>query len=120
MFFGTQHLHFTGIGGIGMSGIAEVLLNLGYTRHVEFRAETLRLLCNRIAIRHLQVDLPVRRRCRITKRRRKNSSNELVVIEKMIVVVCWVFVFFLDAPSKKLLVETAGGFLIGRAKVGDA
>src|SRR6266480_1900136 len=30
MFFGTQHLHFTGIGGIGMSGIAEVLLNLGY------------------------------------------------------------------------------------------
>src|ERR1043166_8882552 len=31
MFFGTQHLHFAGIGGIGMSGIAEVLLNLGYT-----------------------------------------------------------------------------------------
>ena len=32
MFFNKQHLHFTGIGGIGMSGIAEVLLNLGYTR----------------------------------------------------------------------------------------
>lgn len=31
MFFTKQHLHFTGIGGIGMSGIAEVLLNLGYT-----------------------------------------------------------------------------------------
>jgi len=30
MFFKTQHFHFTGIGGIGMSGIAEVLLNLGY------------------------------------------------------------------------------------------
>ena len=30
MFFRTQHFHFTGIGGIGMSGIAEVLLNLGY------------------------------------------------------------------------------------------
>src|SRR4249919_232246 len=30
MFFGVQHLHFAGIGGIGMSGIAEVLLNLGY------------------------------------------------------------------------------------------
>src|SRR5450755_426752 len=30
MFFKKQHLHFTGIGGIGMSGIAEVLLNLGY------------------------------------------------------------------------------------------
>src|SRR6266849_4175983 len=31
MFFGAHHFHFTGIGGIGMSGIAEVLLNLGYT-----------------------------------------------------------------------------------------
>src|SRR4051812_44627708 len=30
MFFRPQHLHFTGIGGIWMSGIAEVLLNLGY------------------------------------------------------------------------------------------
>src|SRR5260370_41576021 len=30
MFFKPQHLHFVGIGGIGMSGIAEVLLNLGY------------------------------------------------------------------------------------------
>jgi UDP-N-acetylmuramate--alanine ligase len=30
MFFRIQHLHFVGIGGIGMSGIAEVLLNLGY------------------------------------------------------------------------------------------
>ncbi|MCP5112575.1 MAG: UDP-N-acetylmuramate--L-alanine ligase [bacterium] len=30
MFFRPQHLHFIGIGGIGMSGIAEVLLNLGY------------------------------------------------------------------------------------------
>jgi UDP-N-acetylmuramate--alanine ligase len=26
-----QHIHFVGIGGIGMSGIAEVLLNLGYS-----------------------------------------------------------------------------------------
>ena len=31
MRFGrTQHIHFVGIGGIGMSGIAELLLNLGY------------------------------------------------------------------------------------------
>ena len=28
---GTRRVHFTGIGGIGMSGIAEVLLNLGFT-----------------------------------------------------------------------------------------
>lgn len=30
MFFKPQHVHFIGIGGIGMSGIAEVLLTLGY------------------------------------------------------------------------------------------
>jgi UDP-N-acetylmuramate--alanine ligase len=30
MFKKYQHLHFVGIGGIGMSGIAEVLVNLGY------------------------------------------------------------------------------------------
>ena len=26
-----KHIHFVGIGGSGMSGIAEILLNLGYT-----------------------------------------------------------------------------------------
>jgi len=26
-----RHIHFIGVGGSGMSGIAEVLLNLGYT-----------------------------------------------------------------------------------------
>jgi UDP-N-acetylmuramate--alanine ligase len=26
-----KHIHFVGIGGAGMSGIAEVLFNLGYT-----------------------------------------------------------------------------------------
>lgn len=30
MFAKIQHIHFVGIGGIGMSGIAEVLLNLGF------------------------------------------------------------------------------------------
>lgn len=30
MFNKYRHIHFVGIGGIGMSGIAEVLLNLGY------------------------------------------------------------------------------------------
>jgi UDP-N-acetylmuramate--alanine ligase len=30
MFKRIKHIHFVGIGGIGMSGIAEVLLNLGY------------------------------------------------------------------------------------------
>lgn len=31
MFFRPQHVHFVGIGGIGMSGLAEVLLNFGFT-----------------------------------------------------------------------------------------
>lgn len=31
MFFKPQHVHFTGIGGIGMSGLAEVLLTMGYS-----------------------------------------------------------------------------------------
>jgi UDP-N-acetylmuramate--alanine ligase len=30
MYRKIKHIHFVGIGGIGMSGIAEVLLNLGY------------------------------------------------------------------------------------------
>src|SRR5437667_10821894 len=30
MFAKIQRIHFVGIGGIGMSGVAEVLLNLGY------------------------------------------------------------------------------------------
>src|SRR5678809_1692818 len=30
MFRRIQHAHFVGIGGIGMSGIAEVLINLGF------------------------------------------------------------------------------------------
>jgi len=31
MFLKASHLHFVGIGGSGMSGIAEVLINMGYT-----------------------------------------------------------------------------------------
>lgn len=31
MYNKNKHIHFVGIGGIGMSGIAELLLNLGYT-----------------------------------------------------------------------------------------
>ena len=30
MYGKIQKIHFVGIGGIGMSGIAEVLINLGY------------------------------------------------------------------------------------------
>ena len=31
MYNKQQHLHFIGIGGVGMAGIAEVLFNLGYS-----------------------------------------------------------------------------------------
>ena len=34
-------IHFVGIGGIGMSGIAEVLCNLGYIVQGEFTADRL-------------------------------------------------------------------------------
>jgi len=30
MYQKKYHIHFVGIGGIGMSGMAELLLNLGY------------------------------------------------------------------------------------------
>ncbi len=32
MFFKPQPVHFVGIGGIGMSGLAEILLEMGYPR----------------------------------------------------------------------------------------
>ena len=31
IFTSIKHIHFVGIGGIGMSGIAEILINLGFT-----------------------------------------------------------------------------------------
>ena len=52
MFKRYKHIHFVGVGGIGMSGIAELLLNLGYqvsgsdvkesdlTRRLAIRART--------------------------------------------------------------------------------
>ncbi len=57
MFKKIKHIHFVGIGGIGMSGIAEVLLNLGYEvsgsdlRESE-TTERLRKLGGRIAVGH--------------------------------------------------------------------
>jgi UDP-N-acetylmuramate--alanine ligase len=46
MFKRYQHIHFVGIGGIGMSGIAEVLLNMGYrvTGSDEKRSDTVERL----------------------------------------------------------------------------
>jgi UDP-N-acetylmuramate--alanine ligase len=49
MFFKPQHVHFVGIGGIGMSGLAEVLLELGYRvsgSDLKFSAITERLAKN--------------------------------------------------------------------------
>ena len=43
MKFLVNHLHFVGIGGAGMSGIAEVMLNLGYVVSVSKSAVTERL-----------------------------------------------------------------------------
>ena len=52
-----RHIHFVGIGGSGMSGIAEVLLNLGYVVSGSDLAQSpvtqhLARLGARIALRH--------------------------------------------------------------------
>jgi len=57
MFKKIKHIHFVGIGGIGMSGIAEVLLNLGYRvsgsdMKESDTTERLRKLGGEIAIGH--------------------------------------------------------------------
>ncbi|HUJ19648.1 MAG TPA: UDP-N-acetylmuramate--L-alanine ligase [Nitrospirota bacterium] len=57
MFKKIKHIHFVGIGGIGMSGIAEVLLNLGYRvsgsdMRESDTTERLRKLGGEIAIGH--------------------------------------------------------------------
>ncbi len=57
MFKKIKHIHFVGIGGIGMSGIAEVLLNLGYKvsgsdMKESDSTERLRKLGGEIAIGH--------------------------------------------------------------------
>ena len=54
MFFKPQPVHFVGIGGIGMSGLAEVLLELGYRvsgSDLRFSPLTDRL-CERGAVVH--------------------------------------------------------------------
>ena len=57
MFKKIQHIHFVGIGGAGMSGIAEVLLTLGYkVSGSDLKAtpvtERLKKLGARIAVGH--------------------------------------------------------------------
>ncbi len=37
--FAVKRLHFVGIGGTGMNGIAEVLLNLGYEVRIGFEGQ---------------------------------------------------------------------------------
>ncbi|MBI4753606.1 UDP-N-acetylmuramate--L-alanine ligase [Candidatus Desantisbacteria bacterium] len=62
MFKKIQHIHFIGIGGSGMSGIAELLLSLGYTVTGSDMAETeitkrLQGLGGRIYIGHSQKNI---------------------------------------------------------------
>ena len=59
-----HRLHFVGIGGIGMSGIAEVLLNLGYAvtgsdLHESEVTERLRKLGAQVFIGHQEGNLAV-------------------------------------------------------------
>jgi UDP-N-acetylmuramate--alanine ligase len=57
MYRRTKHIHFVGVGGIGMSGIAELLLNLGYQVsgsdvHLSSTTEKLARLGGRISQGH--------------------------------------------------------------------
>ena len=75
-------VHFVGIGGIGMSGIAEVLANLGYTvtgSDVADSANVKRLRDKgiKVAIGH-NADQPRRRRCRRRLFRHQADNPELV------------------------------------------
>ena len=63
-----QHIHFVGIGGIGMSGIAEVLLNLGYQISGSDARET------EVTRRLLTLG------CRITYGHRKENVQEADVV----------------------------------------
>ena len=68
MFRRIQHVHFVGIGGIGMSGIAEVLVNLG------FRVSGSDLKTSNVTDRLQQMGVEIskvsRRKCRRPARRR--------------------------------------------------
>ena len=60
-------IHFVGIGGIGMSGIAEVLGNLGYTVQGSDAAESANV--ERLRDKGIKViDRPRRRECRRRRR----------------------------------------------------
>ena len=64
-------VHFVGIGGIGMSGIAEVLVNLGYRVQGSDVAEN----ANVQRLRALGVERHDRPRRRQSRRRRRSSSS---------------------------------------------
>src|ERR1700746_4061553 len=55
-------------------------------RHKELRAKIFGFSGARIAVGHLQINLPVGRCRRIAKRGRKNAANEFIVVEEMVVV----------------------------------
>ena len=69
----TRRVHFVGIGGIGMSGIAELLANLGYVGQ-RIGREAHRAVTDRLGdARH-----PRRRRARRGERRRRGRRGRLV------------------------------------------
>ena len=64
----TRHVHFVGIGGIGMSGIAELLANLGYV--VSGSDEKRSAVTDRLATLGIRVDARARRGARRRRGRR--------------------------------------------------
>ena len=68
----TRRVHFIGIGGIGMSGIAELLANLGYV--VSGSDEKRSAVTDRLATLGIRVALRARRR----ERRRRGRRGGVV------------------------------------------
>ena len=82
MFKKIKHIHFVGIGGIGMSGIAEVLLNLGYRvsgsdMRESDTTERLRKLGGEVFIGHRaeNITAPARRRDLLRGEGRQRGSD---------------------------------------------
>lgn len=92
MFKKIKHIHFVGIGGIGMSGIAEVLLNLGYqVSGSDLREsdtiERLRSLGARISIGHRKENMDSPHVVVISSAIKKDNPEVAAAYEKKIPVI---------------------------------
>jgi UDP-N-acetylmuramate--alanine ligase len=92
MFKKIKHIHFVGIGGIGMSGIAEVLLNLGYKvsgsdMKESDTTERLRKLGGEISIGHRAENVTVPHVVVISSAVKNDNVEVMAAREKLVPVI---------------------------------